>query len=675
MNELGGKVAEWGHLAYEYWHMSGVLFLLAVISITFLFYFVVPAFKLKAQLSRSIDSLLAIRQRSTGGVADLSEIENQAMTSPALSHLWPEYAKTLHPQREPDASGRNRVVRQRSTALAETFFTEQSVVDTRLKTEFYKHLPGILTGLGIIGTFLGLIIGLSRFKVPKDLTKVTEQLEMLIESVGHAFWVSAAAITLAMLFTWIEKSLVSGRYRQVEALREIIDSLFKSGAGEEYLERVANASETSATQAGQLKDALVVDLRQILTDLATQQIEAQARHSGQMSMDVAKSITDGLSQPMEAMAKAVQGVSANQGEAVNRMLTDVLTSFSTKMGEMFGGQMQGMSDLLRETSESMRATAVQFGQLAANMDAAGTGTVDAMGERLNKALEAMEARQQAMNAQTAAFVEQIRALVGESQTESSKKLQEVLATVGEQVAGVVAELRKQAEASADAQGQRQERFEGATGAAIGTLSTQMESLLGQSVETTRALQDTVAKLSAATTLAIAGMNSGADTLYMAANDFAKAGQGVSETMRQSAAATEVIQSAATQLASATTATRGVLEDYGRARDAFASMVNDLKSTVENAKRDASLTSEIISRIEAAAAQLGVAQKRSEEYLQGVSEVLVKAHSSFSENVERTLREGNRQFQGELSGAVQLLSGAIKNLGDALDDLPQASSAR
>ena len=53
----------------------------------------------------------------------------------------------------------------------------------------------------------------------------------------------------------------------------------------------------------------------------------------------------------------------------------------------------------------------------------------------------------------------------------------------------------------------------------------------------------------------------------------------------------------------------------------------------------------------------------------VSDVLTKAHESFAQNVERSLREGNRQFQGELASAVQLLSGAIKNLGDLVDDLP------
>ena len=42
----------------------------------------------------------------------------------------------------------------RATATAEAFFNAQYVVDGRLRTEFFKHLPGIFTGIGIIGTFL-----------------------------------------------------------------------------------------------------------------------------------------------------------------------------------------------------------------------------------------------------------------------------------------------------------------------------------------------------------------------------------------------------------------------------------------------------------------------------------------------------------------------------------------
>src|SRR5579863_1319864 len=342
-------------LARDYWHIGLVAVFLVTITIDFVVRFVGQSNKLSQELKQSLTALLAIRSNIKGDITELDEIGERAMSGPALSHLWSEYRKTLHPQKRADEHGQTQLVRWRSTALAESFFTEQAVVESRLKTEYFKHLPGILTGLGIIGTFLGLIKGLIHFDVSIDPAKAQEQLRGLVNSVGHAFFVSASAIGLAMLFTWIEKSLVTARCRQVEQLREVIDSLFQGGAGEEYLERLAISSENAATQSAQIKDALVADLKEILTTLATKQMEAQAQNVGQMSVDMGKVIAESLSGPMDAITKAVQGVSSNQGEAVNKMLTDVLASFASQMREMFGGQMAGMSELMVKASESMQA--------------------------------------------------------------------------------------------------------------------------------------------------------------------------------------------------------------------------------------------------------------------------------------------------------------------------------
>ena len=61
-----------------------------------------------------------------------------------------------------------------------------------------------------------------------------------------------------------------------------------------------------------------------------------------------------------------------------------------------------------------------------------------------------------------------------------------------------------------------------------------------------------------------------------------------------------------------------------------------------------------------------AQADAGEYLQGVTEVLAEAHKAFAESVERTLRKGNADFHRELADAVNLLKGAIQDLGDTLD---------
>lgn len=654
------------------WTVVLVAAALLVVIVSFIRGFVLPGFRLKTALNRVCRELERIREETNGAVVELDEIQDRAMSSNGLAHLWREYIKTLHPQSAIDDLGQTRIVCWRSTALAETFFSDHSVVDSGLKAEFYKHLPGILTGIGIIGTFSGLIIGLLDFSPdPSDPAKTQKQLGNLVNSVSHAFYVSAAAIFLAMVSTWIEKSIVAARYRQAEQLRELIDSLFQGGAGEEYLERLVMASETSATQAAHIKDALVTDLKQILTNLADRQIEAQELNAGRVSGDVGRAIADSLSGPLQTLSKAVESVTANQGDAVNKMLTDVLASFSAQMRDMFGGQMQGMAELLQQTSDSMKDTAAQFAKLASNMESAGTGAVDAMSERLNKAFEAMEARQSVMNTQMGSFVEQIKNLVADSQNQSSQKLQEVLSLLGEQVSSVVDELRKQAVDSSESHSNRQERFEQVTTNVMGSISTQVEQLISQSVETNKSLQNTVERLAASTDKAIAGMNSGADTLYIASTEFAKAGDSVINTLKGSSVVSDKLVQASSQLTSATEATRSVLSDYAKTRDSFANIVSELKVTIENAKRDASLGSAMITKIEGAAKQLAQAQTESENYLQNINKVLVEAHQLFGTNVEASLREGNRLFQSELSTAVSLLSGAIKNLGDLVDVIPKS----
>jgi hypothetical protein len=102
---------------------------------------------------------------------------------------------------------------------AEVIFNAQSVYEGRIHTEFFKHLPGLLTGLGIIGTFMGLIQGLGSATAAGTALDTA----LLISSVRDAFYASATAITLTMLITYIEKFLVASLHRAVEQLCQQID--------------------------------------------------------------------------------------------------------------------------------------------------------------------------------------------------------------------------------------------------------------------------------------------------------------------------------------------------------------------------------------------------------------------------------------------------------------------
>jgi len=656
--------------ALRYRLLALIIFVLCVLALHFLFRFCIPALAVLRSLTRMSRSLRApeIRPAQQRGT-DLPAMVGDAAEEPAFVTLWQQYAKTLHPRRAVDNNGQQRIVGWRATALAETFFTEQALVDSPLRTEYFKHLPGILTGVGIIGTFRGLIQGLRNFLPSLDPTQMQEALKALIKVVGDAFLTSAAAIILAILFTLIEKLLLNACYRKVEAIQRSIDRLFDAGVGEEYLERLVKASETSATQAIQIKDALVADLKQILTEVTTRQVEASARDSKEISNRVAQVIVERLGGPIDTISEAVRYVGASQGEAIHNMLADVLVRFSDQIHAMFGGQMNGVSELLTQTTSAMEQTAARFDRLAASVESAGKNTTDAMTGKIEGSLAAMEERQQELSRQTSEFAEQMRALLSHSQRESGEKLQQTLATLGEQVVGVVGQIHDQARISGERQRDEGTRFLDQTGTMVGGLSREIENLLRQSSDTTLGLRDSVASLAEATRDSVTRMNAGAELLYGASSDFAKAGQSVAATIQGASGAMDRIQIATQSLSSAMNGTIEVLDEYKKSRDAFAMMVADLKATIQNAKKEAAMTSELVEKLEAAALQLGKAQKLSQDYLAGVNEVLTKTHEAFAASLERTLNHGNARFHIELSKAVDLLATGIRDLENAIELVP------
>jgi hypothetical protein len=208
--------------------------------ILFVFRFMIPAMWMHIQFNSVIRRLRRIKRTKGGDIASVFE------RNKTLHHLWTEYEHTIHKQYaqtfkqfDSDQSPSAEVI-LRSTAPASTIFTTEALVDSRLSTEFFKHLPGLFTGIGIIGTFSGLIQGLRAFKVSENATEVRTSLEVLMHGVSEAFLVSAVAIAAAMVATVLERWLIAGLYRKAEAITFEIDGMFQSGVGEEYLERLVN---------------------------------------------------------------------------------------------------------------------------------------------------------------------------------------------------------------------------------------------------------------------------------------------------------------------------------------------------------------------------------------------------------------------------------------------------
>lgn len=647
-----------------------VFAVIAGLFIYFLVVFVGPALRTSKLLKDAIRELRELRAHSESGAVTPKEITDRVMKDGAMRHLWDEYVDTLHEQRTFDPTGALKYTRWRSTLPAETFFSTVTLVDVPLKSEFFKHLPGIFTGVGIIGTFLGLITGLQGFEITEDSNQVRKSLDGLVSGVKEAFYVSISAILLAMLATFIEKLFVSHCYKQVEEICQLIDGMFDAGAGEEYLARLVKAAESSATQTLQLKESLVGELKEILSELTQQQIEANRQNSSNLANTITKTIGETLKEPLDQISAAVNKTTANQGDAVNKLLTDVLSAFTADIQKLFGGQMTGMNELLQQTISALQTTVSKFDQLATNIDSAGKNAADSMADRLDKAMVSLESRQQIMNSQMAEFVEQIRNLVKESQTETSQKLQQLLGDLGQQMSLVVKDLQNQSQQAASQHEIRQQSFMDQSSAVVGGMGAQMEQLVQKSAEASEAMKQSIQALREVTTDSINRMNAGSETMYVAASEFSKAGEGVTGVMQQAAHAVSRIETASGGLASAMENLEKVVADYQATRDSIRLMLEGISKTVENAKAEAGLTESLVESLRRSSDQLVEAQDEATKFLEQVTEVLADSYEKFKSNMESSVSEANNNFHAALAKSTNLLATAVQNLSDVVDDIPR-----
>ncbi|MEX8510954.1 MAG: hypothetical protein AB3X37_09390 [Leptothrix ochracea] len=340
---------------------------LALLVLGFLGFFLIPGIQHWRRLRRLLRQVQSLPKD-----ANLDDLKKVFAADRQLAHLWAEYADSLHPQHA-NRDGRQVVVAIRSTLPAEAYFCAQYVVDTPLRTEFFKHLPGIFTGVGIIGTFWGLIGGLGPFALAATGTAqaMVGQLKPLIMAVRDAFVISALAIIAAMLVTFIEKILLVSLYRLTEEIAHAIDKRFETGVTEEYLSRTAQASESAATHAAVLKDALVKDLGDLLKNMVDRQSQA-----------ITQSIQSGLAQPLaqitNQLSGAIQQATGNQSAAAGQMLADLLASFQAQLQTLFGQQIGHINGLNQQTAQTMQGAVQALNDLVQKMQASGEATTTSM---------------------------------------------------------------------------------------------------------------------------------------------------------------------------------------------------------------------------------------------------------------------------------------------------------
>ena len=115
-------------------------------------------------------------------------------------------------------------------------YINEDLIDLIGKNHFNANMPGTLTGLGILGTFLGLSMGLSSFK-GEDLMAVSNNMGLLLEGMKVAFHTSVYGIFLSLVFSFLYRNIMAQAYEVLErylvSFEEFISPLYEKDSCDE----------------------------------------------------------------------------------------------------------------------------------------------------------------------------------------------------------------------------------------------------------------------------------------------------------------------------------------------------------------------------------------------------------------------------------------------------------
>lgn len=304
-------------------------FILAMVGLFIFLIFVVfiPLLRMNQQL-RLARGILQSKRDTELSYASLIDELNQDSTylaHPKLRLIWQKYLSEIrsvegHPELCP----------------IDEHFSDDAIIHTLGKTQIADMAPGIFTTLGILGTFVGLFVGLQQFHWT-NAGALQDSITGLIAGIKIAFQTSIYGISFSLLFSFLYRRFIE------ETRTRLDDFLFDYG---QYV--IPNSSQRPF--------AMLVELQK----QETEQMRVFAEtFSISMAENLNKTFLPTLERIDTMMTQFVNVASRTQTEGLDL----IVNKFVENMNSALGNQFQDLSMQLADINEWQKSVHLQSTEL------------------------------------------------------------------------------------------------------------------------------------------------------------------------------------------------------------------------------------------------------------------------------------------------------------------------
>jgi ABC-type transporter Mla subunit MlaD len=219
---------------------------------------------------------------------------------------------------------------------------------------YLMAVPSLMTGLGLLGTFIGLVMGISAL----DLTgaeNLMTGIRALLGGTKVAFSTSLTGIFLALLWGHLERIALHDLGIAAARFSDRIDTSFPSLSQSQLTARlILLASSPSSTPEGALLQA-TVRLTEAVNSIGNKQAEASEKAARETSAMLGKALNEAIATPLQAATETLRGLETWHEKVLNTLAetSDAMDSAARRI-EAAVGQSRVASVEMAEEVQSMR---------------------------------------------------------------------------------------------------------------------------------------------------------------------------------------------------------------------------------------------------------------------------------------------------------------------------------
>ena len=278
---------------------------------------------------------------------------------------------------------------QKTTEFAEDYFNLSNILSIRhINRQAMSAAAGMLVGIGVLGTFIGLTMGIAEIKLGSEET-LRLGIETLLGGMKTAFLTSVVGMFLSSVYTFFEKDAFNRLTRTCVKLCEKLDELFFISELEKQQILTNRQNKLFLEQVA----IIVHDIKSVDDDaneLTIGNMLRDIKQSNEYQIDVlnamAENICNGLGEKFKELADAIQNPAANMANgiveelktAIKQMAESVETTVNSitkgnldKVGEQLGTAVQSLETFpqtMALLSEKMQNNMEQLGKQVANIN-------------------------------------------------------------------------------------------------------------------------------------------------------------------------------------------------------------------------------------------------------------------------------------------------------------------